>query len=79
MGVSESWTGADLKPMIKLYKSCLKSVLGVKTFLCNGVCYTESVYPCMHRLRSQSDTDNINEFTVFGRRGHNMMMTRYHS
>ena len=38
----ESWLGADLKPMIKLYNWCIKKLLGVRKFTCNDVCYIES-------------------------------------
>lgn len=40
----ESWIGADLKPMIKLYNWCLKKLLGVRKSTCNDVCYVESGY-----------------------------------
>ena len=41
----ESWVGADLKPMTKLYNWGLKTLLGVRRSTCNDVCYVESGYP----------------------------------
>ena len=46
----ESWIGADLKPMNKLYNWCLKRLLGVRKSTCNDVCYVESGYPPLHEL-----------------------------
>ena len=40
----ESWVGADMKPMLKLYNWCLKTLLGVRRSTCNDVCYVESGY-----------------------------------
>ena len=46
----ESWIGADIKPMAKLYNWCLKQLLGVRKFTCNDVCYAESGYPPLKDL-----------------------------
>ena len=46
----ESWVGADLKPMVKLYNWCLKKLLGVRKSTCNDVCYVESGYPPLQDL-----------------------------
>ena len=42
---SESWVGADVKPVNKLYNWCIKELLGVRRSTCNDVCYMESGYP----------------------------------
>ncbi len=46
----ESWVGADLRPMNKLYNWCLKKLLGVRKSTCNDVCYVESGYPSFQEL-----------------------------
>ena len=46
----ESWLGADLKPMIKLYNWCIKRLLGVRKSTCNDVCYVEAGYPPLQDL-----------------------------
>ena len=46
----ESWVGADIKPMSKLYNWCLKQLLGVKRSTCNDVCYADSGYPPLEDL-----------------------------
>lgn len=46
----ESWIGGDLKPMVKLYNWCLKTLLGVRRSTCNDVCYVESGYPPLGEL-----------------------------
>lgn len=46
----ESWIGADIKPMLKLYNWCLKTLLGVRRSTCNDVCYVESGYPPLQEI-----------------------------
>ena len=46
----ESWLGADLKPMSKLYNWCLKELLGVRRSTCNEVCYAELGYPSLPQI-----------------------------
>lgn len=41
----ESWVGADVKPVIKLYNWALKQMLGVRRSTSNLVCYAEVGYP----------------------------------
>ena len=41
----ESWVGADIKLISKLYNWCLKQLLGERRSTCNDVCYAESGYP----------------------------------
>ena len=43
----ESWVGADLKPVIKLYNWALKQLLGVRKSTPNIVCYAEAGYPSL--------------------------------
>ena len=74
----ESWIGADLKSMVKLYNWCLKRLLGVRKLTCNDVCFVESGYPpfkdlikyrqhkffhSMWQKRSQYDDDPL-AFTI---------------
>ena len=40
----ESWVGADVKPIIKLYNWCMKELLGVRRASVNSVCYAELGY-----------------------------------
>ena len=40
----ESWVGADVKPIIKLYNWCMKELLGVTRATVNSVCYSELGY-----------------------------------
>ena len=37
----ESWIGADLAPVAKIYYSAIKELLDVKLTTCNGLCYIE--------------------------------------
>lgn len=46
----ESWLGADLKPIDKLFNWCVKQLLGVRRTTCNDVCYVESGYPPLKDL-----------------------------
>ena len=46
----ESWLGADIKPVIKLYNWALKQLLGVRKTTPNIVCYAESGYPSLPDL-----------------------------
>lgn len=46
----ESWVGADLKPVIKLYNWALKQLLGVRKTTPNDVCYAEAGYPSLPDL-----------------------------
>ena len=46
----ESWVGADLKPMIKLYNWAIKQLLGVRKSTPNDVCYAEIGYPSLPDL-----------------------------
>ena len=46
----ESWVGADLRPMNKLYNWCLRKLLWVTKSTCNDVCYVESVYLSLQDL-----------------------------
>lgn len=46
----ESWLGADLKPVIKLYNWSMKELLGVRRATANSVCYAELGYPSMPDL-----------------------------
>ena len=53
----ESWLGADLKPVTKLYNWAIKQLLGVRKSTPNDVCYAEAGYPSLPdllRLRQQS-------------------------
>lgn len=52
----ESWVGADLKPMIRLYNWAIKQILGVRKSTPNDICYAEIGYPSLLdlvRLRQQ--------------------------
>lgn len=49
----ESWLGADLKPIIKLYNWLIKQMLQVRRSTSNLVCYAESGYPCLEDLVKQ--------------------------
>ena len=52
----ESWLGADLKPVTKLYNWAIKQLLGVRKSAPNDVCYAEAGYPSLPdliRLRQQ--------------------------
>lgn len=46
----ESWVGADLRPVSKLYNWCLKQLLGVRRNVCNDLCYLEAGYPSLSDL-----------------------------
>lgn len=46
----ESWIGADLKPIVKLYNWSLKQLLGVRKTTPNDVCYAEAGYPSLPDL-----------------------------
>ena len=46
----ESWFGADLKPIVKLYNWCLKEMLGVRKTTRIDICYVESGYPSLQHL-----------------------------
>ena len=46
----ESWVGADIKPVIKLYNWALKQLLGVRKTTPNDVCYAEAGYPSLPDL-----------------------------
>lgn len=48
--VCESWFGADLQPISKLYNFCLEKPLGVRIYTCNDVCYVEIGYPSFQDL-----------------------------
>ena len=41
----ESWVGADIKPVVKLYNWALKQLLGVRRTTSNQVCYAEAGCP----------------------------------
>ncbi len=47
---SESWLGADLKPIVKLYNWSLKQMLGVRGVTCNDLCHIESGCPPLPAL-----------------------------
>lgn len=49
----ESWLGADLKPVTKLYNWCLKQLLGVRRSTSNLVGYVESGSPSLEELVQQ--------------------------
>ena len=46
----ESWLGADLKPVIKLYNWTIKQLLGVRKSTPNDICYAEAGYPSLQDL-----------------------------
>ena len=46
----ESWVGADVKPVIKLYNWAMKELLGVRKTTTNIVCYAELGYPSLPDL-----------------------------
>ena len=43
----ESWVGADLKPVVKLYNWALKQLLAVRKTTPNIICYVEAGYPSL--------------------------------
>ena len=43
----ESWLGADLKPVIKLYNWAIKTLLGVRKSTPNDTCYAEVGCPSL--------------------------------
>ena len=49
----ESWLGADLRPVIKLYNWAIKQLLGVRKSTPNDVCYAEAGYPALPDLIRQ--------------------------
>ncbi len=46
----ESWLGANLKPMEKLYNWCLKQLVGARMSTCNDVCYVELGVPPLRAI-----------------------------
>lgn len=46
----ESWLGANLSPVNKIYNWGLKSLLDVRGNTCNDICYLESGYPSLKVL-----------------------------
>lgn len=46
----ESWVGADVKPVVKLYNWAMKELLGVRRATPNIVCYAELGYPSLPDL-----------------------------
>ena len=46
----ESWVGADLKPIVRLYNWALKHLLGVRKSTPNDVCYAEVGHPSLPDL-----------------------------
>ena len=46
----ESWVGANIKPVVKLYNWALKELLGVRRTTPNLVCYAELGYPSLTDL-----------------------------
>lgn len=46
----ESWVGADIKPVQKLYNWAMKELLGVRRATTNNVCYAELGYPSLPDL-----------------------------
>ncbi len=52
MAVSRGW-GADLKPIIKLYKWSIKALLGVRKSIPNDTCYAEAGFPSLPDLVRQ--------------------------
>ena len=46
----ESFIGADIKPLIKLYNWAMKEMLGVRKTTSNLVCYAELGYPSLPDL-----------------------------
>ncbi len=46
----ESWLGADLRPVKKIYNWCLKKLMGVRKSTSNNVCYIESGYSSLNNL-----------------------------
>ena len=46
----ESWLGADIKPIMKLYNWSIKQLLGVRKSTTNIVCYAEAGYPTLQDM-----------------------------
>ena len=57
----ESWVGADLKPIVRLYSWPLKYLFGVRKSTPNDVCYAEVGYP------SLSDRVNFKQHKFFSK------------
>lgn len=58
----ESWIGADLRPVVKLYNWAMKALLGVRKTTPNIVCYAELGYPTLPdlvRLRQHKFLNNM--------------------
>ncbi len=53
----ESWLGADLKPITKLYNWAIKQLLGVRKSTPNDVCYAEVGCPALPDLIRQRQHD----------------------
>ena len=46
----ESWVGADIRPIMKLYNWSLKQLLGVRKATANLICYAEAGYPTLQDM-----------------------------
>ena len=46
----ETWLQGDLRPVTKLYNTCIKALLGVRNTTCNDLCYMELGLPPLKAL-----------------------------